>query len=130
MSNTYYETDKLSLTATVQGANMPYALQLTLGRGSYVFLSRDEQIALVSQLLLRIVGEVSATCESEKTLSSKISYAPIDYPSGVSTAGRLFKDDLKETFDLFFNSFEDDGAFSKDYIKKKLRDVAGKELVK
>lgn len=109
---------------------MPYALQLTLGRGSYVFLSRDEQIALVSQLLLRIVGEVSATCESEKTLSSKISYAPIDYPSGVSTAGRLFKDDLKETFDLFFNSFEDDGAFSKDYIKKKLRDVAGKELVK
>ena len=106
MSNTYYETDKLSLTATVQGVNANSAIQLTV-EDSYVILDREEQIELVTNLLLRISGNISATDMGEGVsnnkhlrvycLSDKISYAPIEYPSGVSTAGRLFKDDLKET---------------------------------
>lgn len=65
MSNTYYKTDKLSLTAFVGGNKTgKSAIQLTLN-DNFVSLNESETQELIINLLLRLNGNVTATgCET------------------------------------------------------------------
>lgn len=62
MSNTYYETDKLSLTAFVGKEGERNGLQITMPYGKqYTTLNEDEMLELAINILLRANGLVSAT---------------------------------------------------------------------
>ncbi len=63
MSNRYYETDKITLTAFVSGEENEVQLTLPYGK-RYIHLSKREAIELAMNLLLRANGDqISATGE-------------------------------------------------------------------
>lgn len=75
MSNTYYETNKVSLTAFI-GGETKQTVQLTLGsketEQGYVELSDKEALELAMNLLLRVGFCVTATGNEEGiSLSSR-----------------------------------------------------------
>ena len=65
MSNTYYETKKISLTAFVgkEGERNSLQINMTYGKG-YICLNQKEMIELALNILLRANFKITATgCE-------------------------------------------------------------------
>ena len=58
MSNTYYETDKLSLCAFMGKERI---LQITIKDGYYIQLTESESLELATNILLRVGGHITAT---------------------------------------------------------------------
>lgn len=66
MSNTYYETKKISLTAFVGGEEERNSLQVTMPYGKeYTCLNEQESLELAINILLRVNGLISATGAEE-----------------------------------------------------------------
>ena len=65
MSNNYYETDKVTLTAFVGGEKYKGVVQITLPNERYELFSREEAYELAINLLLRTSGLTSATNDGE-----------------------------------------------------------------
>lgn len=62
MTNTYYETKKLSLTAFVGKEGERTGLQITMPYGKqYACLNKEEMIELALNILLRANNHVSST---------------------------------------------------------------------
>ena len=73
MSNTYYTTEKISLTAFVGKKEERNSLQITMPYGKqYTSLNEDEMVELAINILLRANGLVSATgCEEGIVVNKK-----------------------------------------------------------
>lgn len=70
MANTYYTTEKLSLTAFVGNEKERNSLQITMKYGNeFACLNEDEAFELAINILLRVKKKVTATgCEQGLTL--------------------------------------------------------------
>ena len=104
MSNTYYETNKISLTAFVGKEGERNSLQITMPYGKeYTCLNQKEMIELANNILLRANSKISATgCEKGIYLNTESIEAFKEYIKNHKDINLFLAVDILEEFEDCF----------------------------